>query len=498
MVAAPPLRSWSKIMPIAGLLALGVWRIESSVQAQTPLERNDFIIDLVSGPVLSSGRIVGLGGAYTAVAEGIDAAPFNPAGYASRTPWEMDSFEWEVTGSWLFPGSFSDNDFYNTGSQNGFRFGDFLFFTVGLRFQIGHIGFGSIARLSQFRLTAPETGDDIDASFVVGNLGIAYQLLDGQFVLGVGARTADFRMGSVAGGESLVEFSGTGPEVGALLRLADQPFRLGLSARAPVRSTNVAGGTETTAGGVHRSAGFILPDAVYMPWEIQLGAALQIGERPLNRSGASSGDEERALIDEMTMRRFERERAQVFLEMGNDDGATDDRTGADPYRWLPKRASNAAWRTAETARRQTEDAELEAALAELERVREREVRGLSRRYLLLSADVRFTAPTARGIGIEDFLAQERRRAGGNTTVALHLGVEGEPWQNTLKLRAGTYLEPSRYADVPPRLHGTGGLDVRLFSWDAFGLLDEFDVRVGASADLAPRYFDWGLGIGLWH
>jgi hypothetical protein len=52
--------------------------------------------------------------------------------------------------------------------------------------------------------------------------------------------------------------------------------------------------------------------------------------------------------------------------------------------------------------------------------------------------------------------------------------------------------------VSYRVHATLGMDVRLFSWDLFGLLDEFTLSVGAAADVAERYLNAGLGVGLWH
>ena len=66
------------------------------------------------------------------------------------------------------------------------------------------------------------------------------------------------------------------------------------------------------------------------------------------------------------------------------------------------------------------------------------------------------------------------------------------------MRAGTYLEPSRFEGIGYRVHGTVGADVRLFSWDFFGAVDEFTLRVGVSADVAERYLNAGFGVGLWH
>ena len=62
-------RGW---VVVAALGVAAASPASNRARAQEPLTRNDFAIDLVDGPVLGSGRIVGLGGAYTAIAEGID------------------------------------------------------------------------------------------------------------------------------------------------------------------------------------------------------------------------------------------------------------------------------------------------------------------------------------------------------------------------------------------------------------------------------------------
>ena len=38
----------------------------------------------------------------------------------------------------------------------------------------------------------------------------------------------------------------------------------------------------------------------------------------------------------------------------------------------------------------------------------------------------------------------------------------------------------------------------LFSWDLFDLVDEFTLRLGTSADVAERYVNLGVGLGIWH
>ncbi|HKY34975.1 MAG TPA: hypothetical protein VJN18_03445 [Polyangiaceae bacterium] len=80
-----------------------------------------------------------------------------------------------------------------------------------------------------------------------------------------------------------------------------------------------------------------------------------------------------------------------------------------------------------------------------------------------------------------------------------LGVESEVIAHHLRLRAGSYYEPALVADARPRIHGTGGLDVRLFRWSIFGLVDRFDYwQLSLAADGARQYLNTSFSIGFWH
>ena len=85
------------------------------------------------------------------------------------------------------------------------------------------------------------------------------------------------------------------------------------------------------------------------------------------------------------------------------------------------------------------------------------------------------------------------------TVQPHGALETEVWPGYLVLRGGSYLEPSRFRDIPLRVHGTGGLDIRIpTEWSVFGLLDDDTTfRVGGAVDFSKRYFGWGVGAGIW-
>ena len=116
-----------------------------------------------------------------------------------------------------------------------------------------------------------------------------------------------------------------------------------------------------------------------------------------------------------------------------------------------------------------------------------------RRYLLVSSDIVFDGQTsARGTGVEGFVMQELDPAGSEPTLSLRLGLESEVWNNRLKLRAGSYLEPSRFEGESIRVHGTAGLEVRLFK------LWGWDWRVASTVDISRDYENLLIGVGFWH
>ena len=461
--------------------------LSATTAAAQPLEDNGYSVDLVNTPVLGGGRILGLGGAYTALADGVDGALFNPAAYGSRTLWELDWFEWELTAGLLFP----SNDFYNRGTDVGDA--SFFLLSLGFRLQFGDIGFGALPRVISYTLDDPtRVGERAEVAFTTGNYGLAFQMLEGQLVVGVGVRLGDLTVVDADGNELTV--SGVGPEAGVLLKLASQPWRLGIAARSEVVSEPCE--MDDPQCEVWRSSTWARPEHVHLPWEVQVGFAVQIGERPLNRRWIDPEIAERRIEDEVTLARVERERAQIERELVARDEKMP--SSDDPYRWLPRRAEDPAFLEREAALREREDERIDERIDAAEDAADAEVAALPRLYLLLTADLVVTGPTENGVGIDGFVAQQRIPAGEDITYSVRFGVEGEPWAGRLKLRAGTYLEPSRYATGSARLHGTAGFDLRLFSWDVFGLFDDFDIRAGATIDVAERYLDWGIGVGVWH
>ncbi|GMU01328.1 hypothetical protein KH5H1_54480 [Corallococcus caeni] len=126
-------------------------------------------------------------------------------------------------------------------------------------------------------------------------------------------------------------------------------------------------------------------------------------------------------------------------------------------------------------------------------------RALPRSKLLLTGSVLISGAASNAIGFDAFLSQKLERSGRHISVSPRVGAEVEPIEDRLQLRAGSYLEPSRFDTTGPRLHGTASAEVRLFRWSVFGLMSpDTSWRISGFADVARLYFGWGVGVGTWH
>ena len=81
-----------------------------------------------------------------------------------------------------------------------------------------------------------------------------------------------------------------------------------------------------------------------------------------------------------------------------------------------------------------------------------------------------------------------------------MGVETELIPNWLRVRGGSYLEPTRFNSNQKgaRLHATFGFDQKVLPWNVFGAFpDDTEWRVGGSLDASRSYLGWGVSIGVW-
>ena len=111
------------------------------------------------------------------------------------------------------------------------------------------------------------------------------------------------------------------------------------------------------------------------------------------------------------------------------------------------------------------------------------------------ADLVVTGPTPGAYGLDAFSRQELERSGSDTVLSLRGGAEYEWVPGRLRVRGGSYWEPGRFDGVSGRLHGTFGIEVRVFEFQAWGRRRG---RITLTGDVAHRYDNVAVSIGFWH
>jgi hypothetical protein len=403
-----------------------------------PIRTSNYTLDLFQGPVLASSRVTGMGGAYSALAEGAEGIPFNAAAASQRYAYSTTRTDWELTGGITFPASVASTDFDNNG-RAGFGYRNFVWATGGGFLQHDHWGIGASVSAQSYSLGTPiQLGldgagvKDLTIRVFKVDLVTSYGFFDDQLHLGGGLRGAVFTAVDTSSGEKLLLGTyGIGAQSGVLWRPHRLPLRLGGTIRSPVIGTITSSPNvmQDPTTGDHVVGRFYLPSGVDLPWEAEWGVAVQLGPRPLNIQWV---DEDK--LDDPEARRILRRR----------------------YRAIP------------------------------------------REKVLLSFSMLVTGPTKGAVGVESMLTQVIDRSGEKTSVTLRGGTEVEVVPNRLQLRAGSYMEPTRFRQSSPRLHATTGFEVRVVDWSLFGIFPEDNAfRVSGAVDFSREYFGWSLGLGSW-
>ncbi|RMG11906.1 MAG: hypothetical protein D6729_17330, partial [Deltaproteobacteria bacterium] len=115
--------------------------------------------------------------------------------------------------------------------------------------------------------------------------------------------------------------------------------------------------------------------------------------------------------------------------------------------------------------------------------------------MLLTVDLVLVLPRKLGGrdagGLEAFFEGRTQPVNPRPTLSLRVGTETEPVADHVRMRGGIWLEPSRFAGISPRLHLSGGIDVRLFT--VYGV----SIRGSLAFDLAAGYSISSLSLGFW-
>jgi hypothetical protein len=463
----------------AGCLCLVAALLAAPPARAQALKDNRYAIDLFQGPVLAPSDVIGIAGAYAGYAEGIAGMVANAAAPAVREPFSVGYLNWDISGSVSLPIKlFANDDFDNSGSIDH-DFSNFIYVTGGALFQYGPFGVGVNAELQRYSLTPTNGRQGAADDVTIGKYHAlaAFRLLGDQVMVGGGARIATLGLGPRNQERSLTMI-GVAPEFGVLVRPDWQSFRVGATLRLPVHGGQLLGGTTTRADGVKTAGGLILPDDVVLPWELELGAAVQVGPRPLNPVWIDPRAQEEAVRASFARRREARRRARQVGEVGDAE---------------------------EAALEAKERDEEERQLRRLAQERRARYWNWPRQHLLLTVELLMTGPVDGGVSVQRFLGQgqaDRDRSlvgssGSSVNFSPRFGVETEPIPDLIHTRTGSYYEPSRLADRVGRQHFTFGADVRLFSTTWFGLVPRVTYKAQAYADFSPRYQSVSLGIGVW-
>ncbi len=453
--------------------------------------------------------MTGVGGAYVASAENTEGAAVNAASPSVRNPYSTDWFDYDIAIGASLPGAFSSTDFDNRGDAYNLpspRAGDFIDLTLGGTLKFGALGIAATGDLEQYSLTttgaanAPTGGSGLTLELGRWKVLGAYALFDGQLVLGGGVRFLTMQIHNnesnflpiqtgtsllLQHGATLLTMTGAGPEVGALFMPTGAQVRVGAAVRSEV-SGGVFGGENVTrsALGLQTTGPFVLPSSVDMPWEVDLGIAYQLGPRPLNPGWHNPHEQEASLRKQIADARAAR-KAQRDQELAA----------------LPEAARvvrQAQLDAEEDVARAAEDERLDAEIKHLHDEALARYENWPREKILLLASVLLTGPSPNAVSLEGFLDQRVETVGRVVTATPRFGIEGEPLRDEMQLRVGTYVEPSRYEAGTPRQHFTFGGDIRLIPFDFWGLLPKDPWKIGFIVDLAPRYTNYGLGLGTWH
>lgn len=459
----------------------------AALLAQAPITDNDYGVEVHVGPVVGSQRTVGMAGAFVGVAEGADGVSFNPAAFAARRPYSYDWFDYDVAADFYVSGLMGANDFDLDGRRDersrpllvtGTGLLQFGGFGVGVNYLwlshcVDRPGDDASCSVGSIALGA----DDLFSSLQLLSLGGAYSFARDALLVGASLVAPSYSLNH--GGELVrIEPTDSALAVGGVWRPASWPLRIGAMFRSAIGG-DAPENLAADADGVVRVDGLVIPSRVHMPWVASLGASYGWGREPYNKAWSNPRQAHAKVRQELAAEREARSQQQ--------------RLELDALSGEARKAAKKELKEKERRRREDEDALLKKMNAAGADAAERAYQASDRRFVLLAFDVEVTGPSPQlTTGLEGLIYQLQDPAGTRPTFEPRVGAELEPLPHLLRVRAGTYLEPSRYDLVQPRLHATTGADWHVF--DVFGV----KLRLSVVADIAAQYLNVGASLGLWH
>jgi hypothetical protein len=268
----------------------------------TPITDRDYVIDLYQGPVLGSVRIVGMGGAAVALAEGSASMLVNPASPAVRPATSTRAWDWDWHFDWLDPSLARDYD--NDGRIRATRFAEAPLLTFGVvgQYRSWAIGLSGLTATRTIDLESVDGVDQLSPSYLIGRVVVARSFDERRLTVGLGVRTAQLDLvrrtvETAADGTqretttTLFSVGSASLEAGAVWQPADRDLRVGAAVALPITAREGSVGCDPA-----NCAGYILPRAISAPWEVSAGVAWRRALTRWNRPIHAPWRDERALI----------------------------------------------------------------------------------------------------------------------------------------------------------------------------------------------------------
>jgi hypothetical protein len=117
------------------------------------------------------------------------------------------------------------------------------------------------------------------------------------------------------------------------------------------------------------------------------------------------------------------------------------------------------------------------------------------RAVIVAADVLIVGAAGDTHGLQRWTVGELQPSGREVAVSVRAGVDFEWIPGWLRVRAGSYWEPGRLQGTGGRVHGAGGVEVRVFGFRLWG--SAYRVRASLTLDGARDYANGGLSVGFW-
>ena len=252
------------------------------------LSNRNYTLDLYQGSVLGSARIVGMGGASVALAEGSAGTVANPAAPAVRPATSNRNWDWDWHLDWLNPdlGSDFDNNGLNTDNETSVA----PLLTAGFvgQYKTWGISFNATAITNT---AEPENGEQsVTTDAQIFRMVVAKSFLEEVFTLGIGIRIGSLDL-TTEDNTQLFSIVGTGLELGAVWRPAQINLRVGSTLSLPISGRDINNSTCDPFD----CGGYILPEEVAVPWSISTGVAWRFAPTRWNQHIRKPFRDERAL-----------------------------------------------------------------------------------------------------------------------------------------------------------------------------------------------------------